>query len=198
MEFPVGTASKIAISLCIECDNRRHSSEATKSRRLNMRTSFRRRAIAPITIALTLLLTVGAEARVMRFVIEERVSFANGMEWDTAGPYERLKGTAYMEVDPKDPLNAVIVNLDKAPRNARGMVEFSAPFLILKPVDITRGNHKLWYGINNRGNCGWGGLAFPPAPGTCNPLTVADVGANNILLKMGYAIVDAGWAGSGV
>src|ERR1700687_715022 len=199
MEFPVGTASKIAISLCIECDNRRHSSEATKSRRLNMRTSFRRRAIAPITIALTLLLTVGAEARVMRFVIEERVSFANGMEWDTAGPYERLKGTAYMEVDPRDPLNALIVNLDKAPRNVRGMVEYSSLSLILKPLDMARGNRKIWYGINNRGNCGEvANRAFPRAPGTCNPLTGEDVGANNVLLRDGYATVDAGWHGDGV
>ncbi len=61
-----------------------------------------------------------AEARVTRFVVEERVPFAVGVEWGTAGPYERLKGTAYMEVNPRDPLNAVIVNLDKAPRNARG------------------------------------------------------------------------------
>jgi hypothetical protein len=89
-----------------------------------------------------------SEARVVRFVVEERVSFASGMEWGSAGAYERLKGTAYMEVDPHDPLNAVIVNLDKAPLNARGMVEFSSPFLILKPVDMTRGNRKLWYGIN--------------------------------------------------
>ena len=161
-----------------------------------MRVTFRTRAIGAITIALTLLLGAGAEARVVRFVVEERLSFASGMEWGTAGPYERLKGTAYMEVDPKDPLNALIVNLDKAPRNARGMVEFSAPFLILKPVDMTRGNRKIWYGINNRGNCiELGNRAFPPPPATCNPMTAADVGANNVLLKAGYAIVDAGWHG---
>ncbi len=52
-----------------------------------------------------------AEARVTRFVVKEQVPFAVGVDWGTAGPYERLKGTAYMEVDPRDPLNAVIVNL---------------------------------------------------------------------------------------
>jgi hypothetical protein len=142
-----------------------------------------------------------SEARVVRFVVEERVSFASGMAWGTSGAYERLKGTAYMEVDPHDPLNAVIVNLDKAPRNARGMVEFSSPFLILKPVDMTRGNRKLWYGINNRGVCLEVGFrAFPQVgfPSTCNPLTAADVGTNNILLHQGYATVDAGWHGDGV
>ena len=43
------------------------------------------------------------------------------------GPFERLEGTVYMEVNPADPLNAVIINFDKAPRNATGHVEFSAP-----------------------------------------------------------------------
>src|SRR5438309_7467615 len=94
-----------------------------------------------------------ANARVVRFVVEQRTILANGMNWGNAGPYERLNGTAHMEVDPKDPLNSVIVNLDKAPRNARGMVEFSSPFRVLKPVDMTRGNRKIWYGMNNRGNC---------------------------------------------
>src|SRR6516225_7702985 len=92
------------------------------------------------------------QARVVRFVVEQTRSFAGGMSFGDVGPYQRLDGTAYMEVDPRDPLNAVIVNLDKAPQNAKGLVEFSAPFFILKPVDMSRGNRKLFYGINNRGN----------------------------------------------
>src|SRR2546427_605111 len=137
-----------------------------------------------------------AEARVVRFVVERQRSFAAGVAWGATGPYERLDGTAYMEVDPLDPLNAVIVNLDKAPRNARGMVEFSSPFLILKPVDMARGNHKIYYGVNNRGNASAGiaTRSFPPVPATNNPLTAADAG-DGLLLRLGYAIVDAGWQG---
>jgi hypothetical protein len=135
-----------------------------------------------------------SEARVVRFVVEQQRSFAGGVAWGTSGPYERLDGTAYMEVDPQDPLNAVIVNLDKAPRNARGMVEYSAPFFILKPVDMARGNHKIWYAINNRGNKS-GLLSFPAAPlspSTNDPLNYAGDG---LQLRLGYAIVDAGWQG---
>jgi hypothetical protein len=91
-------------------------------------------------------------ARVTQFVVTQTRIFAGGTSFGNVGQYERLDGTAYFEVDPKDPLNAVIVNLDKAPRNAKGLVEFSAPFFILKPVDMTRSNHKVFYGINNRGN----------------------------------------------
>ena len=142
-----------------------------------------------------------AQAKVTRFVVEERVVVSEGRSWGRAGPYERLKGTAYLEVDPRDPLNAVIVNLEKAPRNARGLVEFSTPFLILKPVDMKRGNRKIWYGVNNRGNCQELGLrAFPLVPfqESCNPLTDADIGATNPLLTEGYAFVDAGWHGDGI
>ena len=45
-----------------------------------------------------------------------------------------------------------VTDLDKAPRNAKGMVEFSSPFFILKPIDMKRGNQKIFYGVNNRGN----------------------------------------------
>lgn len=136
----------------------------------------------------------GADARVTRFVIEERIPFAPGTEWGTAGAYERLKGTAYMEVDPRDSLNAVIVNIERAPRNARGMVEFSAPFFMLKPVDMKRGNQKLWYGINNRSNCiELAFRTFPFRPTTCNVRTVDDIGADHPILQEGFVFVDAGW-----
>jgi hypothetical protein len=96
-----------------------------------------------------------------------------------------------MEVDPRDPLNAVIVNLDRAPRNARGRVEFSAPFIIIKPVDVTRGNQKILYGINNRGNSIEIDLHSYPAIGTGTPLDRGD----GLIFRLGYTFVDAGWAG---
>ncbi len=135
-----------------------------------------------------------SEARVVRFVVEQRRSFASGAMWGPSGPYERLDGTAYLEVDPRDSLNAIIVNLERAPKNARGMVEFSAPFFILKPTDISRGNFKIYYAINNRGNKS-GLLSFPPAvllPSTNDPLTYSGDG---LQLRLGYTIVDAGWQG---
>src|SRR5882762_10536303 len=63
-----------------------------------------------------------------------------------------LRGTAFLVADPRNPHDAVIVDLENAPRNAAGLVEFSTPFLILKPVDMLRSNHKIFYAVNNRGN----------------------------------------------
>jgi hypothetical protein len=130
------------------------------------------------------------DARVVRFVVEQTRPFAGGMSFGHVGPYQRLDGTAYMEVDPRDPLNAVIVNLDKAPRNASGLVEFTAPFFILKPADMSRGNHKVLYGINNRGNKQTLGYFnyVPAGPGINDPLTAADAG-DGFLMRLGYTIV---------
>ena len=139
------------------------------------------RKTIPLVVVAVVFQAVAArpvEAHVVRFVVEQTRSFAEGQRFGDAGPYERLDGTAVMEVDPRDPLNAVIVNLDKAPRNARGMVEFSAPFFILKPVDMARGNRKIFYGVNNRGNKNFlARMSLSPVrpTHTNNPLTAADV-----------------------
>src|SRR5436309_761974 len=108
---------------------------------------MRHRAVAALVVALLSVTRLApvADAKVIRFVVESREPFAGGVPWGSTGPYERLVGTAYLEVDPRDPLNAVIVDLDKAPRNAQGRVEFRTPFFILKPVDPARGNHKIYY-----------------------------------------------------
>jgi len=137
-----------------------------------------------------------SDARVVRFVVEQTRPLAPGTSFGSAGEYDRLDGTAYFEVDPKDPLNAIVVNIDKAPRNARGMVEFSAPFSILKPRDNAKGNHKIFFGITNRGNkqaisyfnFGRGG------PGGNNPLTAADLG-DGFLMRLGYTVVETAWEG---
>jgi hypothetical protein len=96
-----------------------------------------------IAIALTLVASGYADARVVRLIVDHAQPVAGGARFGNVGPYERLTGTVHFEVDPADPLDAVIVNLDKAPRNANGLVEFSAPFVIIKPVDIARGNQKI-------------------------------------------------------
>src|SRR5436190_14844055 len=137
-----------------------------------------------LVMAATLMVTVPAEAKLVRFVVEHREAFAGGVEWGAAGPYERLTGIAYFEVDPMDPLNAVIVDLDHAPRNGRGRVEFSTQFFILKPLDLSRANGKIYYTANNRGN-----------DALLNARTAADASGFDFALRLGYTIVDAGWEG---
>lgn len=134
-----------------------------------------------------------AEAKIVRLEITkvEKPTF-EGTSFGTVGQYEKIVGRAYGEVDPKDPRNAVIVDLDKAPKNARGMVEYDTDFYILKPVDLAKGNHRLWFEINNRGNM----PSFPQmndARVTNNDPTTASDAGNGYLMRQGYAILEAGW-----
>src|SRR6266550_2669380 len=149
-------------------------------------------------VILQVVTAVVAEARVVRFVVEQTRRIADGKAFGDVGPYERLDGTVYMEVDPRDPLNAGIVNLDKAPRTPKGMVGFSSPFYILKPVDMARGNRKIFYGVNNRGNkidYAWRTILAPTGTNNNNPVTAADFG-DGFLMRLGYTYVDAGWQGN--
>src|SRR5258707_6310437 len=80
---------------------------------------------------------------VTRLVIAKRQIAYGGASFGSAGPYEILAGTAYGELDPNAPGNTGILNLNRAPLNAKGHVEFSMDFMILKPVDAEKGNGRL-------------------------------------------------------
>src|SRR3984957_20274630 len=104
-------------------------------------------------LATAAFLTTPLDARVTRVVIEHKESPAyEGQSFGEGGRYERLSGRAYGELDPKDPLNSIITDIQLAPRNARGMVESSATFLLVKPVDMTRASGLMLYEVPNRGN----------------------------------------------
>src|ERR1700736_68788 len=129
--------------------------------------------------------------RVDPVVVEQRTSFVGGALWCKAGPYEMLRGTAYREADPHNPHDAVIVDLENAPRNASGLVEFSTQFMILKPVEMQRRQRQIFYAVNNRGNNLEGVLTAT----TASQVSGTDAG---YAMTQGYVVVDAGWEGAGV
>src|SRR6266567_4990832 len=92
-----------------------------------------------------------AEARVVKLRVERREPVLSGKSFGLAGPYEKLVGRVEFALDPTAPANAAIVDLELAPRSARGEVEFEADFYLLKPVDPSRGNGRLLYEVGNRG-----------------------------------------------
>ena len=82
-----------------------------------------------------------------------------GYSWPGVGQYEKIVGKA-LRRGRSAPIrkNAVIVDIELAPRNARGNVEYSFDFYILKPIDLTKGAHKVMYEPPNRGGKTWGAL----------------------------------------
>src|ERR1017187_4804050 len=110
-------------------------------------------APAGIALALAAFTPLPAVARITRIEIKrvESPTF-EGTAFGTVGQYEKLVGRAYGEVDPKDPKNAVIVDIANAPKNAHGMVEYDTDIYIIKPINPANANHRLWFEVNNRGN----------------------------------------------
>src|SRR5687767_15910428 len=96
--------------------------------------------------------------------ITRREPFAGGHLFGDAGAYERIDGLLRFAVDPARAGNAVIVDLDKAPRDSAGLVTFSADLSLLQPVDAQRASGRLLLEIPNRGRKGATGRFNRPAP----------------------------------
>jgi hypothetical protein len=85
------------------------------------------------------------------------------------------------EVDPDDPHNAVIVDIEHGPKNANGAVSFTADFQIIKPTNLTNSAHRVIYDLPNRGNAG--------ALGTLNGGSAVRGGGHNVA---GNAVCNGG------
>jgi hypothetical protein len=93
-----------------------------------------------------------ADARVTRLTVTSKVSPAySGQSFGAAGQYETLAGTITGEVDPNDRRSAIIQDIQLAPRNARGMVEYTATFILTKPIDMSKASGMLFQQVPNRG-----------------------------------------------
>lgn len=123
------------------------------------------------------------DAAVVRLEISEQVAVGGG--------YERLKGKAFFAVDPQHPRNRQIVDLQKAPTNSSGLVEFSADFYSLRPVGTVGSNRTILFEVVNRGKKGMLQM-FSRAAASADPQTELDFG-DGLLLKQGYSLVWLGW-----
>ena len=125
--------------------------------------------------------------------ITDRRPFADGHPFGDTGAYERLSGRALYAVDPLATAQRDVVDLDKAPRDARGFVRFEADFMILKPADMNRGNRRVFYDYGNRGHkrCL---QFFNDAPHSNDPATLAHAG-NGFFMRYGYSVAWLGWEG---
>ena len=125
--------------------------------------------------------------------ITRREPFADGAMFGDFGPYEKIIGTARGELDPANPANAAIVGLDRAPRNAAGLVEYDTDVYLLRPKI---GSGKLLFDVNNRGNKPMLHMFCQVVPGpdgnTNDPTTLADAG-DALPFRRGYAMAWAGW-----
>ena len=138
-----------------------------------MQTRFSHRLVAATMFAL---LTPGsglAQVTTMEVAVVESPAL-DGRAFGLAGQYERLLGVVHGEVDPDDPRHADILNLERAPRNTSGRVEYSTEIEIYRPIDLSRWNRAIYHTVPNRGGAG---------------------AAETALLERGFAFVGVGWQG---
>src|SRR5207302_1356631 len=138
-----------------------------------------------------LLVPVGARAEVRRVSVESRVDVLGGQPFGAAGPYEKLTGVIDFALDPRNPANARIVDLERAPRGADGLVEASATFMLLRPKDPSRGRGVVLVDVSNRGGQAALGL-FNRGSFAADPTAPADFG-DGLLLRQGLTLVWVGW-----
>ncbi|MGH6770839.1 MAG: alpha/beta hydrolase domain-containing protein [Xanthobacteraceae bacterium] len=145
-------------------------------------------AVGAACLGLSMVWPPPAEARITKLEITKTTSPAfGGRSFGTVGQYEQIEGIAYGEVDPTNPLNAIIQDIALAPRNARGMVEYSMDISILKPFDMSRGNRTLLYDVVNRGRQ----LAIQ----RFNIVLPGSKTDDGFLQSRGYTLVSSGWQG---
>ena len=92
-----------------------------------------------------------ANAEVIRFEMLQSSAAFEGRSFGSVGPYVKITGRATIAVDPADPRNAIIADIDKAPRDERGLVEATVDVVLLRPADPLRANGTLLVDIPNRG-----------------------------------------------
>ena len=115
-----------------------------------------------------------SSAKIVRIEITGTEVYDGAKKFGDAGEYIKISGWAYGEVDPRNSLNSIIQDIQLAPRNVRGKVEYVTQFILLRPMNMGRCNGVLFLSLPNRGN------VFPP---------------DTALLKRGYIYLWTAWQG---
>jgi hypothetical protein len=123
-----------------------------------------------------------------------RVEIATTAPW-LGGSYELLQGHVYFDIDPRSSTGRRVTDIALAPRNAKGRVEFSSDFVMVRPRDPARARGSVLLEIPNRGMTQAEGSFFSPAPGTEFDLMNLDAAnlKDAFLFEQGFTVAWLGW-----
>ena len=138
--------------------------------------------------------TLSAHAELTRIEIKSTKDVLGGKAWGNTGAYEELIGTAYFTIDPKAAANRNIPNIDKAPKDAKGLIEFSSDIYIDRPKDAAKGNGVAFFEASNRGRRSLSTTFSQPFRAK-QPEEEAQYG-DGTLFKEGFTLVWVGWQNS--
>ena len=121
----------------------------------------------------------------------ESPTFA-GRQFGNVGQYQKITAKATIAIDPKLILNQEIVDIEIAPVNDDGFVEAIADVVILLPMDLHKGNKRIFYEVLNRGDKI---SLILLNDGKWNDYYEDLDAGNGHLMNEGYSIVWSGWQG---
>ena len=153
-----------------------------------------KKILAGLVPALLLAASLPAHAALTRIEIKSQKDVLGGKAWGNTGAYEELIGTAYFTIDPKAAANKNIPDIDKAPRNAQGLIEFSSDIYIDRPKDASKGNGVAFFEASNRGRRSLATTFSQPFRAKLPP-EEAQYG-DGTLFKDGFTLVWVGWQNS--
>jgi hypothetical protein len=134
------------------------------------------------TIGASVIFVAASDARVVKITITAKESPTySGQSFGAVGQYERIIGTATGEIDPNDRHNAIIQDVQLAPR-VNGKVQYTASFTLVKPIDMSKGNGALFYNVNNRGNRNF-------------PYNMGGELGDGFMQSRGFILLWSGWQG---
>ncbi|MEY2497831.1 MAG: hypothetical protein QOD12_1387 [Verrucomicrobiota bacterium] len=146
---------------------------------------------AAYVIVFVALLPCGSQARVVRVEVLSKADVLNGKMFGDTGAYEKIIGKIHFAVKPADPPNKLIVDLDKAPRNAAGEVEFASDFYILRPKEAAHASGSLLLELPNRG--GKAILAIMNGGKSSRDPNTEEEFGDGFLMKRGVTVAWLGW-----
>jgi Alpha/beta hydrolase domain len=140
-----------------------------------------------LAAGVVLVVATAARAEVTSITYVTTSPMFGGTSFGSVGQYQQLDGIVTGEVDPNDERNAIIQDIELAPRNARGNVEYAMSFSLLMPIDLSKSNHTLIYDVVNRGN--------KVISGTLNVGGSATAAGDGFLEDQGFILLWSGWQG---
>jgi hypothetical protein len=168
---------------------------ADSAQEVSMFHSRRITSAAVAAFLAALLCGTSADAKVVKITITQTIPAFNGQNFGKTGAYELIRGIAQGEIDPADRRNALITDIQLAPKNANGKVSYTTAFSLLKPADVGKANGDLIYDVVNRGNLRFAARVtkFVLAAATPDP-NATDPGDGSIY-RQGYMVLASGWQG---
>lgn len=135
-----------------------------------------------------------AHAEVLSVDVTSRQPWVGGKAFGQVGAYEVLRGTVHYAIDPRSVSARDIADIRHAPRDSHGLVEYSGPFVIIRPVDAARGNHATLIEVANRGRTEMDGSFFETEDGLdlMSPDGVKAL-SDPTFFKLGYSLAWVGW-----